>query len=151
MAAEITTLEVTSGNIGHAVSLLEQFFREEGFGTPPTLIAANLASMMDDGSCWAALADVGGVFVGVVTVTTMRYVEWGRMGEIGDLYVLPAYRDRGVARALSNAALAWCRARGCSAASVVITPDGECRHNLAKFYARLEFGHTGRTIMSRRI
>jgi hypothetical protein len=25
----------------------------------------------------------------IVTVTTMLYVEWGRLGEIGDLYVLP--------------------------------------------------------------
>jgi GNAT superfamily N-acetyltransferase len=151
MAAEIKTTEVTSDTVGHAVSLLERFFREEGFDTPPALIAANLAAMLDEGACWAGLAAVGGAFVGVVTVTTMLYVEWGRMGEIGDLYVLPAHRGRGVGRALSNAALEWCRARGCSAASVVITPDGEHRHNLAKFYAGLEFGRTGRTIMSRRI
>jgi GNAT superfamily N-acetyltransferase len=151
MAEEIKIVEVTSETVTHAVLLLERFFREEGFGTPPALIAANLAAMLDDGGCWAGLADTGGVFVGVVTVTTMLYVEWGRMGEIGDLYVLPAYRGGGVGRALSNAALAWCRARRCSAASVVVTPDSEQRHNLAKFYAGLGFDHTGRSIMTRRI
>ncbi len=151
MAAEIKIAEVSPETVGHAVSLLERFFREEGFETPPELIAANLAAMLDDSFCWAGLATVGGIFVGVVTVTTMLYVEWGRMGEIGDLYVLPEHRGRGVARALSHAALAWCRARGCSAASVVVTPDGEQRHNLARFYAGLGFDRTGRTIMSRRI
>ena len=38
---------------------------------------------------WIALAWRDGTTVGVVTVTTMLYVEWGRLGEIGDLYVLP--------------------------------------------------------------
>lgn len=151
MAQEFNVREVTPETIGHAVVLLERFFSEQGFGTPPQLIAANLAAMVKDGSCWAGLSDAGGVFVGVVTVTTMLYVEWGRLGEIGDLYVVPAHRRRGVARALSHAALAWCRARGCSAASVVVTPDGEQRHNLAKFYAGLGFEHTGRSIMTRRI
>jgi GNAT superfamily N-acetyltransferase len=151
MTAEVNVCEVTPETIGHAVSLLQRFFSEEGFDTPPLLIAANLAAMVNDGSCWAGLADTGGVFVGVVTVTTMLYVEWGRLGEIGDLYVVPVHRRRGVASALSHAALDWCRARGCSAASVVITPDGEHRHNLATFYGGLGFERTGRTIMSRRI
>jgi GNAT superfamily N-acetyltransferase len=98
MAAEIKATEVTSETVGHAVSLLERFFREEGFGTPSALIEDNLAAMLDEGTCWAGLAAVGGAFVGVVTVTTMLYVEWGRMGEIGDLYVLPVHRGRGVGR-----------------------------------------------------
>jgi len=151
MDQEVRVSPVTRETMGHAVALLERFFSEEGFATPPPLIAANLQAMVDDETCWAGLADAGGDFVGVVTVTTMLYVEWGRLGEIGDLYVLPAHRRRGVAHALSQAALAWCRARGCSAASVVITPDGEQRHNLARFYAGLGFERTGRTIMTRRI
>jgi hypothetical protein len=33
---------------------------------------------------------------GIVTVTTMLYVESGRLGEIGDLYVLPESRMKGL-------------------------------------------------------
>ncbi len=149
MSANIRVAEVAPETTAHAVALLERFFREEGFDTPPALIAANTALMTDDESCWVALAECGGVFVGVVTVTTMLYVEWGRLGEIGDLYVTPEHRGRGVARALTHAALDWCRARGCSAASVVVTPDGEQRHTLAKFYGGLGFAATGRTILTR--
>ena len=42
---------------------------------------------------------------GIVTVTTMLYVEWGRLGEIGDLYVLPEFRMKGIARSLVEAAI----------------------------------------------
>jgi GNAT superfamily N-acetyltransferase len=44
----------------------------------------------------------------------MLYVEWGRRGEIGDLYVLPEFRMKGIARALVEAAIHWCRSRRCS-------------------------------------
>jgi GNAT superfamily N-acetyltransferase len=151
MSGDVSVIEVTPETIGDAVGLLERFYREEGFDTPPPLIAANLKAMVDDASCWAGLAQSGGMFVGVVTVTTMRYVEWGRLGEIGDLYVLPAHRGRGVARALVDTSLAWCRGRGCATGCVVVTRDGDQRHDLAKFYAGLGFEQTGRTILARLI
>jgi GNAT superfamily N-acetyltransferase len=147
MTADIAIAEVTSETIGLAVLLLEHFFSQEGFDTPPARIAANVAAMVDDQFCWVGLAAVDGAFAGVVTVTTMLYVEWGRLGEIGDLYVLPAYRGRGVARSLSSAAQDWCRAHGCSAISVVVTPDGSARHNLVKVYGALGFDRTGREIL----
>src|SRR6516164_3551011 len=53
------------------------------------------------------------------------YVEWGRLGEIGDLYVLSEHRRKGLARRLVEHAKAWCRTKGCSAVSVTITPAGE--------------------------
>lgn len=151
MPAMVNVTEVTSESIGHAVRLLERFYREEGFGTPPPLIAANLRAMVDDSSCWAGLAESGGAFVGVVTVTTMLYVEWGRLGEIGDLYVLPAHRGQGVARALVDTSLEWCRGRGCTTGCVVVTRDGDQRHNLAEFYAGLGFEQTGRTVLAKLI
>jgi hypothetical protein len=68
-----------------AVDLLTQFFREEGFTTPRDRIARHLGMMMADDSCWAAVASHDGAPAGVVSVTTMLHVEWGRLGEIGDL------------------------------------------------------------------
>jgi GNAT superfamily N-acetyltransferase len=83
--------------------------------------------------------------VGIVTVTSVLYIEWG-LGEIGDLYVLPEARGNGIARRLVQAAIDWCRARGCSAVEVITTPMGEAAHGLSSFYARLGFAATGRTI-----
>ena len=145
----ITVAALAPANAGPAAGLLERFFREEGFDTPFNRIAASLDMMLADGTCWAALAMQSGEAVGVVTVTTMLFVEWGRLGEIGDLYVAPEWRGRGAGRALIEAALTWCLVRGCSAVSVVITPEGESRHGLSKFYRRHEFDPSGRTIMTR--
>lgn len=131
-----------------AAELLTHFFAEEGFATAPVQIARNLATMLADPMCWSALAIADGKAVGVVTVTTMRYVEWGLLGEIGDLYVLPERRRAGIASALIEAAIGWCRARGCSVVSVVVAPQGEERHHFARFYARFGFQNTGRTILT---
>jgi GNAT superfamily N-acetyltransferase len=139
---------VTSGTRDTAVALLTRFFREEGFAIPPARLAENLDRMLADSSCWCALAVKDGTAQAVITVSTVLYVEWGRLGEIGDLYVLPEHRRRGVARCLVEHAKAWCRAQGCSAVSVTITPIGEQRHCLSRFYGRLGFEQTGRTSAS---
>ncbi len=127
-----------------AVELLARFFREEGFTPPPQRIAENLDRMLADSSCWCALALAGGKARAVITVSTVLYVEWGRLGEIGDLYVVPQYRGRGLARRLIEHANDWWRARGCSAVSATIAPADERRERLSQFYARLGFAQTGR-------
>ena len=69
-------------------------------------------------------------------------------GEIGDLYVQPEARRRGVGAALIDAAKAKCRELGCSAVSVTITPDDEARHGLTSFYRRFGFVGSGRSIVT---
>jgi hypothetical protein len=83
-----------------AIELLVRFFREEGFATPPSRIEENLERMLSDPSCWCALAVKDGGAQAIITVSTVLYVEWGRLGEIGDLYVLPEHRRCGLARRL---------------------------------------------------
>src|SRR6476659_2592969 len=100
-----------------AVDLLVRFFREEGFTTPPPRIAENLDRMLSDSSCWCAVAVVDGEARAVITVSTVLYVEWGRLGEIGDLHVHSEHRRKGLARRLVEHAKAWCRTQGCSALS----------------------------------
>src|SRR5215469_16371527 len=127
-----------------AVELLVRFFREEGFATPPSRIEENLERMLSDPSCWCALALRDGAAQAVITVSTVLYVEWGRLGEIGDLYVLPEHRRRGLAGHLIAHAKDWCRSQGCTAIAVTITPLGEQRHRLSQFYAAFGFEQTGR-------
>ena len=127
-----------------AIELLARFFREEEFATPLSRIAENFDRMLVDPFCWSALAVDGETAQAIITVSTVLYVEWGRLGEIGDLYVLPEYRRNGRARRLVEHAKVWCRTQGCSAVSVTITPAGERRHGLSQFYARLGFAQSGR-------
>jgi GNAT superfamily N-acetyltransferase len=132
-----------------ACALLDRFFAEEGFTTPAEKIAANLRAMIDDPFCWAAMAWEKDAPVGITTISTNRGVEFGLQGEIGDLYVVPEARGRGIARALVDASLAWCRARGSASVQVVITPEGQKTHDLLGFYDRLGFAPTARTLVLR--
>jgi len=132
-----------------AIELLARFFEEEGFATPTARLAENLDRMLADDTCWVAVMTDDNRSVGVITVTTMLYVEWGRLAEIGDLYVIPGHRGRGLARRLITAAVDWAGRRGCSGIYVTLTPDGEARHQLSRFYANLDFRPTGRTTMMR--
>jgi GNAT superfamily N-acetyltransferase len=83
-----------------------------------------------------------------VTVTTMLYIEWGRLGAIGDLYVIPCARRRDIATALIDAAKLNCKMLGCSAISLIITPEGDARHGLTAFYGRFGFIQSGRSILT---
>ena len=135
---------VTNKTRDAAIELLARFFREEEFATPLSRISENFDRMLADPFCWSALAVDGETAQAVITVSTVLYVEWGRLGEIGDLYVRPEHRRKGLGRCLVEHAKAWCRAQGCSAVSVTITPAGERRHGLSQFYARLGFAQSGR-------
>ena len=141
-----TILAVDSASASSAIQLLVRFFAEEGFAGDQATIPARFEALRRGPHHWAALAFHENQPVGVVTVNTMLYVEWGRMAEIADLYVLPEQRHRGVARALIHAAIAWSRKHGCSAVEVVMTPQGESRHRLSRFYETLSFAQTGRSI-----
>jgi aminoglycoside 6'-N-acetyltransferase I len=142
---------VDENSAPRAVKLLHDFFKESGFPGDRAGISSHLRAMLEDAHHWAALIWEDGQAIGVVTVTTMLYVEWGRLGEIGDLYVMPAARRRGLARRLVGAAFDWCRAHGCSAVSVVVTERGETQDGLGAFYRGLGFAASGRRIYTRRV
>ncbi len=130
-----------------AAGLLLAFFREEGFAGSADMIAAHLAAMLADEDCWVALARREGSFVGIVTVTTMRDIEHGRLAEIGDLYVRPRERGAGIARALMASAIAWCREAGCRAVLATIAASGESETAaLIGFYRARGFLLTDRRI-----
>ena len=140
----VTKVQVTTAPF--AADLLCRFFAEEGFRGDPTVICRNLTAMLVDPNCWVALAVEGDAPLGVVTVSTSRDIEYGRLAEIGDLYVLPDARNRGIANRLIKAATSWCREAGCSAALVTVTPEGDRLHGLRRFYARLGFESSDRMI-----
>ena len=143
--AEITS--ASDRHFGPAVDLLVRFFGEEGFTTPHDRIVRNVQTMLADDNCWTAVLLEDDEVVGVISVSTMLYVEHGRLAEIGDLYIDTIHRGRGLARALIDAAIDWTRRRGCSGVYVTVTPEGEARYRLSEFYKNLHFAPTGRTTM----
>jgi GNAT superfamily N-acetyltransferase len=144
----ISVLGLTDEHTDTAVDLLVRFFAEEGLSGTPSSITANARLLRHGPDHWIGLAWSDEIAVGIVTITTMLYVEWGRLGEIGDLYVIPSARRKCVATALIEAGKDKCCELGCSAVSVTITPGGEARHGLSDFYRRFGFVGSGRSILT---
>jgi aminoglycoside 6'-N-acetyltransferase I len=130
-----------------ALPLVQRFFDEEGFHAPPAQIPRQLLRLLQDADSAVFLAWWQGQAVGLATVTTTEGIELGLSAELEDLYVLPKARRLGVGQSLIEAVAAWCRARGCSLVSVIVTPEGQAAHDLTRYYRDRGFMETGRTVL----
>lgn len=134
-----------------AVKLLQCFFREEGFETPDAVIAARVRTMAGLENCGLFLAELNGGAVGVATVSLEFGIEYGWSAEMGDLYVMPSHRGRGVSRALVNATEDFLKERGAAGYQVTVTAEAEQAHGLRRFYAALGFEGEGRALLYKRL
>ena len=142
-----------------ASDLLRRYFAEEGLAAPAERQRAGLAAVLADprGAVLLALRDdaggapddPSGPAAGVVTVSWSASVEHLRVAEIGELYVPPAERRRGVGAALVEAAAAWAAHQGCMACRVAVGPDGELRHGVSGFFAAHGFDDEYRKVLAR--
>jgi aminoglycoside 6'-N-acetyltransferase I len=135
------------GDFEAALSLLVRFFDEEGFRTPRKQIRRQIDHLLRDPESAVFLAWQQSRPIGVATVTTSKGIELGLSAEMEDLYVLPEMRGKGTGRALIGAVADWCRRRGCSLVSVVVTPEGQATHDLIGYYRAQGFEETGRTLL----
>lgn len=131
-----------------AFYLLQRFFAEEGFATAPEDLRENLRAFLRDERYAVFLAYRNNETVGVATLSTAISIELGRMAEIDDLYVLPEARNLGIAKRLIETARHWLRLQGGDYVQVTLTPEGEAKHGLARFYTHLGFHPTGRTSLA---
>ena len=134
-----------------ATQLLQRFFRDEGFDTADAIIARNVGKMAAIESCGLFVAEAEGAAIGVATVSLEFGIEYGWSAEMGDLYVLPDWRGRGVSRLLVQAVEALLVARGAGGYQVTVTPFAATTHNLARFYKSLGFEDEGRVLLYRRL
>lgn len=147
MDSSITVVQAAPADFEAAFPLLERFFAEEGFTTPPEQIRVQLARLLDSQGSAVFLAWQAGQPVGVATVTTSRGLEFGLSAELEDLYVLPETRGLGVGRTLIATVNSWCRQQGCSVVAVIVTPEGQAAHDLVSYYRGQGFQETGRTTL----
>jgi len=147
MNGALTIRQVGAESIAAIAPLLEQFFVEEGFATPPMLIRERLTAMLADAASAVFLAWEDDAAVGVATVTTSVGIELGRSAELDDLYVLPRARGRGIAGGLIAAVRAWCAEHRVTTIESVVTPEGQEAHDLVAFYRKRGFRDTGRRLL----
>ena len=146
MAFAVRRLEAGDDAAG-AAQLLIRFFAEEGFDTPPEAIRRRTAEMAAIDNCGLFLAEAEGAPIGVATVSLEFGIEFGWSAEMGDLYVVPEWRGRGVSCALLRAIEDLLVKRGASGYQVTVTPFGQDHHDLRAYYAKLGFGGDGRLIL----
>jgi GNAT superfamily N-acetyltransferase len=135
------------GDTGPAADLLVRFFAEEGFDTPAELIRQRTAQMAGIDACGLFIAESAGSAIGAATISLEFGIEFGWSAEMGDLYVMPAWRGNGVSRALLNAIEGLLAEVGASGYQVTVTPLGQAHHDLRSYYAKLGFGGEGRLIL----
>lgn len=138
-------------DVASAIHLLQRFFREEGFDTADDVIGRNVRKMVDIETCGLFVAEAEGAATGVATVSMEFGIEYGWSAEMGDLYVLPEWRGRGVSRLLVKAVEEFLIARGAAGYQVTVTRHAAEAHDLARFYRALEFQDEGRVLLYRRL
>jgi GNAT superfamily N-acetyltransferase len=138
-------------DIGAAADLLIRFFREEGFDTPDETIRSNTSRMAGLEACGLFVAEADAQAIGVATISMEFGIEFGWSGEMGDLYVLPEWRGRGISQALVAAVEAFLTQRGATGYQVTVTPFAEEAHGLQGYYRKLGFASEGRLILYKKL
>lgn len=131
--------------------LLRRFFVEESFSTPAEAITRNTKTLAALPNCGLFVAEDSGMTVGVATVSLEFGVEFGWSAEMGDLYVLPEWRGKGVSRLLIEAIESFLREKGAAGYQVTVTPFAEEHHALGRYYEKLGFASEGRLIFYKRL
>lgn len=147
---EVEIRRLSAGDdLAAATALLIRFFREEQFDTPDETIRRNTATLAGLDTCGLFIAEADGGTIGVATVSLEFGVEFGWGAEMGDLYVLPEWRGKGVSRRIVQAIEQFLKERGASFYQVTVTPYARDAHDLGKFYEGLGFGSEGRLILAK--
>jgi GNAT superfamily N-acetyltransferase len=142
---------VSADDLTEACDLLIRFFREEAFDTPDEVIRRHTAVMAGLDNCALFIAEISGKAVGVATISLEFGIEFGWGAEMGDLYVLPEWRGKGLSRQLVLAIEDFLKDRGASVYQVTVTPYAQEAHDLRNFYDRLGFDSEGRLILAKKV
>jgi GNAT superfamily N-acetyltransferase len=133
-------------------ALFRRFYREEGFPRSAiAMVARTMPALLRRRDTAAFVAAADGAVVGAAAMSTAFGLEVGLYAELEDIYVLPAWRGRGVASALVEACLGWAARRGCHDVEIVLTRRAQGKKGLAAWYAKRGFEDSGRVIWYREL
>jgi aminoglycoside 6'-N-acetyltransferase I len=149
----VTGHEVREARLAELSTLLDltaAFYVEDGFATPVWQLRENLLVLLDSDSARVAVACRHDDELLGFAITTLSFgLEYGRLAELEDLFVVPAHRRSGIGSALINDSADWARSRGCRALELVVAPNGAKVDHLFNYYAHQGFTSEGRQILSR--
>ena len=142
----------TADDLDALLDLAVAFYAEDGFATPRDALAAHLRVLVGaDRARVAVGTDDTGRIVAFGITTTSFGLEDGLVAELEDLYVEPAARRRGLARALIEDSAAWAASIGAARLEIVIAPNGQDVSHLYRYYTARDFRDEGRRLLSRRL
>ena len=120
----VTTRPATHADIPQLVELMHEFYAESSFPLARAWAARAFARLLDDpsrGAPW--IVDIDGTPAGHAVLSVRFAMEFGGLiGYIDDLFVRPAFRRQGAARAALDALIEECRRRECRALLVEVDP-----------------------------
>jgi GNAT superfamily N-acetyltransferase len=140
-----------SDDLTEAIALLQRFFEEEGFTTPAEVIRSNARKLAGLDACGLFVAVADGRTIGVATVSMEFGIEYGWSAEMGDLYIVPEWRDRGVSARIVAEIEKFLIARDASGFQVTVTAFARDRHDLEAYYRKLGFEGEGRKLLYKRL
>jgi GNAT superfamily N-acetyltransferase len=113
--------------IGHRVAMFRDIgYSEEVLARVEIVSQDLLRPALEDGSYYSLLAEIEDN--GVVGGAGVLILPWpgyqSRRAWIQNVYVLPAFRRRGIAREMMQRLLAWCRAEGLDSVSLHASDEG---------------------------
>jgi aminoglycoside 6'-N-acetyltransferase I len=139
----------TSDDLEALLTLAVAFYEEDGFTTPRSTLAAHLPVLIDSAAARVAVGVDGSRVAGFGITTTRFGLEYGLGAELEDLYVAPAWRRQGLAKALIEDSAEWAASIGASQLEIVIAPNGQDVSHLFRYYAANGFTDEGRRLLSR--
>ena len=148
---DISTINIkqaTSQDAAKILPLIAQFFGEDGFDIALANLPMAIASMLKDSSSAIFVACHELEAIGVATVTTTSQgLEFNHYAELEDLYVIPEARFAGIGGLLIDRVKQWCRQKGCSVLSIVVTEDAQAKRNLKTYYQKQGFQPSKRSLL----
>ena len=121
------------------VGLMEEFYAEADYPLDWKWAAASFARLLGDEALGAAwIAHHAGEPAGYVVLTVRHSMEYGGPdGWVDDLFVRPAYRRHGLARAALEALFAECERRGVLAVHVEVGRENDAARPLYEGFGLL--------------
>jgi GNAT superfamily N-acetyltransferase len=113
--------------------------KHEDLGPPlPSCYAETLAKIADDPDNALMVAELEGSVVGAFHLTVIQYVanRGGRVAQVENVIVEPAFRGRGIGEAMMRWAITEARRRGCFRIQLT---SNKVRKRAHRFYERLGF------------